>query len=371
MTLKASLVRLAGVLVAFVLTAGLWATAAQATVHSLSGNNRVQIGNGLPIPITSQAAPNGRVLPVAGATVMQTEGPDPKAIRVSPTQLTAPGNPVNLPVFLANPNVFQVQTSVTINFPNQKGTLSAGRRTGASAVQFCAGQSVTPNGNPACASAGGGPGLNGVMRYTKTTNQFGGPMQGAAGGGANVALRVNAGAPCAYAGGANPACQVIFALATPDPTGAQGGPFGFQNGTAGNAQSPGRYYMTVTAAGKIVGITNVGLGPGAANPATSYGGPWSTGKLTVSVTANLGPADEVFPMRGKDNRVNGVGAISLVSGSVSNRGLSGPNANRGWINWTIGPQLPVTPTMSTRGLAAFVGLMALAGGYALRRRFRS
>jgi hypothetical protein len=92
--------------------------------------------------------------------------------------------------------------------------------------------------------------------------------------------------------------------------------------------------------------------------------------LTISVTANVGPP-EIFVLSGMDSRVSGVGAISLVSGSVSARALSGPNANRSWANYVVGPQIQPTPSMSSHGLAAVFGLLALAGGYVLQRRVRS
>ena len=89
------------------------------------------------------------------------------------------------------------------------------------------------------------------------------------------------------------------------------------------------------------------------------------------MTAALGP-DEIFTFTGSDNRVNGVGTISLVAGGVSDRGVSGPNGNRGWLNLTVGPVIfdgPI-PAVSHGGLAAVFGLLALAGGYALHRKGR-
>ena len=88
-----------------------------------------------------------------------------------------------------------------------------------------------------------------------------------------------------------------------------------------------------------------------------------TGKLAVELIQS-------FVITGGDSRVSGVGAISLVAGSMSNRGVSGPNANRGWLNMTIGSPLGALPSMSGPGIAALVGLMSLAGGYAMRQRNR-
>jgi hypothetical protein len=67
-----------------------------------------------------------------------------------------------------------------------------------------------------------------------------------------------------------------------------------------------------------------------ADKATSVGFPWTTGRVIVRSPSALG-RNESFTVTGKDSRVNGVGAISLVSGAFSNRPRSGPNGNRGWL----------------------------------------
>ncbi len=68
MSQKAFSMRLAGLLVAFVLVAGAW-SAAQARIHSLGGNARFQIGFDFPTPIGFTPVPNGKVAPIAGATI--------------------------------------------------------------------------------------------------------------------------------------------------------------------------------------------------------------------------------------------------------------------------------------------------------------
>jgi hypothetical protein len=375
--------RLTTLLVASAATVGLWASAAQATTHSLSGNVRLQIGNGLPIPITTQAIPDGRVFATPAATVMQPTPGNGQPITIQPGAFTAPGNAINLPVFLANSNVFQVRTAIPILFPQTMTgsaaapplVFSAGKRTGGMTENYCAGSGATPPFN--CASANVGftqAGVNGIMRYTATKNQFGGPARGNAGGSADVALRIGGSpAPCAYNGGANPNCRATMALATPQPTGAQGAPFGVIVGTAGMAPPSGKIYITATAQGGIANAVQTNPTTpqaGLPNPATSFGGPWTTGMLTVSVTNNVGPSPEMFILSGSDARaVNGAGAMSLVAGSVSARLLSGPNANRGWLNMQIGaPSGAHVPVMPIAGLAAFGALAALTGGYALRKR---
>jgi hypothetical protein len=168
----------------------------------------------------------------------------------------------------------------------------------------------------------------------------------------------------------NPDCQVLFAIRDAFPTAVIGAPFGFYNYdfTAGIPPNPGRFHITVNNSGAIQYVrTAAPLGPGIVNPATSFGGPWTTGMITLSVTANAGLTPEIFILTGYDNRVNGIGNISLVAGSISDRGLSGPNANRGWLNLKVRGQ-PNLPTVGAHGLVALMGLLALAGGYALRRR---
>jgi len=353
---------------AFALVGGLWATTAQAQIelHSVSGNARSQIGNGLPIPIGFTPPPTGQIKFPPGGVLQQTTGPDPKAIINSPGGVTWPGPPGVIGVFIQNPKVFQVFTALPITGPKFKGTFKAGGRTGASTVSWCPGQTVTPAGNPGCLNPGGGI-INGLMVYKKTVAQFGGPNQGNVGGVANVALKLT-GTPV----GSGTTVQAIFALATPDVTGAQGAAFGLVTTTAGAAPAPpnGIGKFIANANGTLIGppISQNTTQPGLPNPVTAYGAPYTTGMLTIQVTALTTP--ETFTMTGSDARVNGVGTLSLVAGSISNRTLSGPNANRAWLNYTVGPIVVPTPAISKGGLAAAFGLLALAGGYVLRRRSR-
>jgi hypothetical protein len=71
-----------------------------------------------------------------------------------------------------------------------------------------------------------------------------------------------------------------------------------------------------------------------------------------------------------DNRtVGGAGTIQLVGGGLSQRALTGDNANRAWIQLTLA-KTTVVPSMSPTGFAAAAGLILLAAGYAARRRTR-
>jgi hypothetical protein len=368
MTFKISKLQLTSLLVAFAFVVGLAATAS-ATVHPLSGNARYQIGDGLPIPIGFTAPPNGRVEPVTGAVVSQPAGADPRNIVWAGGELHHEQVPFVIPVWANNSAVFQVLTTLGITVPLNPATLSAGKRTGAATVNYCAGQVVTPTGDPACATPAAGPtALAGLMIYTATGAQFGGAMDGRVYGGADVAL---------YGGQSIPPCsgsmcRAFMALASPNSTGTGGigNAFGGTGMSPGAAPPLGALSVTVLANGIILGATPTALsGNGLPNAASSAGAPWTTGMVTISVTAALGGA-EIFAITGSDARVSGVGAISLVAGSVSNRSLSGPNANRGWLNLSIGSPLGALPSMSGPGIAALVGLMSLAGGYAMRQRNR-
>ncbi len=305
---------------------------ADASVHALSGNARFQIGDGLPIPITVAPPPVGGVVALPGAQVSQPLGLSPRKIKfLLGGELKATPAPVVLPVFTNNPAVFQVKTSLGISFPVAPATFSAGGRTGASTVSMCAGSIVPPAGNPGCFSAAAGPSsLKGRLIYTKTSAQFGGPMGSLVFGSADVALLGASPAPCV-------GCPIVMALASPSPLGG-GGPgnaFGASATSPGSAPPSGILTGSVLANGLIVTATpTASLFPGVSNAATSVAGPWTTGMVTVSMTNALGSA-EIFVFSGSDARVAGVGSISLVAAGLSNRQVSGPNANRGWLNLTV------------------------------------
>ncbi len=101
--------------------------------------------------------------------------------------------------------------------------------------------------------------------------------------------------------------------------------------------------------------------------ASSWGYPHTTGVITLSAPLAAG-APEVWVISGYHNRdAAGEGMIQLVSGSLSLRSLTGPNANRGWVRLNL-VKNELVPALSPAGLATVAGLMLLAGGYAMRRR---
>jgi hypothetical protein len=101
---------------------------------------------------------------------------------------------------------------------------------------------------------------------------------------------------------------------------------------------------------------------------TSWGFPFTTGRLTISVTDRPGPGNlETFTRTGGDNRTSdGTGVVVMVSGSLSSRSIFGPqlpHGNRGWATYVI-------PEPSSI-LAAGAALFALLGCHQwVRRRSR-
>jgi hypothetical protein len=84
--------------------------------------------------------------------------------------------------------------------------------------------------------------------------------------------------------------------------------------------------------------------------------------MTMTATATAFGGSEMFTRTGSDNRVSGIGNISLVAGAVSARTTSGPNANRGWMTLTV----PEPAAM----LSAAGALLALVACHRLARRRR-
>lgn len=102
----------------------------------------------------------------------------------------------------------------------------------------------------------------------------------------------------------------------------------------------------------------VQAGGGLGQTSTSWGGPLTTGRVQVQAVSPMG-VTSTWTNTGNDSRtVGGAGWVSLVSGSLSSRSLSGDGTQR--TLWTL--QLP-EPSMA---LGMAVGVAALLG--AARRR---
>jgi len=198
--------------------------ACSGTVCGLGGQIRKQIGRGLPLPIsiaparsgpfvditiqTQPATPAGlplvgnglgqpgQIKPTPSATIMQTLGSAPRALTMRTAQFfygDQPQHSIAPPGFGAVN--FAVQTNLSFTFPHpgttghtamntvpgQGGSVmfSASGRPGGATVTFCAGSggtggSIDNNFNGACQSPSDGVGINGLVRFTRTRNQFGG-----------------------------------------------------------------------------------------------------------------------------------------------------------------------------------------------------
>jgi hypothetical protein len=381
-----------------------WAAAYPLAAGGGSGL-QYHIGGGLALPIQPKIVvpfPTTMQLlvpPLGGAAaptgfILQTSGADPKDITIHYPILGKPaGTLVKVGVFKDNPNVFQVATNLSVQLPQQSATgmFGLGLRTGATTTTF-----FTPFA----------PGNN--IRYSNVLGQrFGGPARffvgnpgtkpaGALFTGANATVWVRAGGaagppPCVHPaftggmGGGNPACVNIMINAAPGM-----GTAAVWGATVGlTATTPGATPMalltvpgaTMTAKPKkgpepgimVVSATSMGLvgmsaftapAPtamtGLTNMAASTGYPWTTGMLTLAAPAAPG-GGELFMITGMDTRVGGVGAIQLVSGTLSRRGVTGPNANRAWL------RLAVPEPSATLGALGALGMLALCHGLARRR----
>lgn len=326
------------------------ATAAQAQVspdepyYVISGGAQFAIGEGLPLPVQTFPSPNQTgvgtnfppllIPPASNATVRQS-GAFPPALR-APIGVfqRVPSGPSFVGVANNNPRVWQVRTNLQFTGPGftSQGdtsgsvTLSAGRRTGAKTATF--------PGIPAGSK----------VQYSKSLSQFGGPARTRMEALSPVLLWVHAEtrkAPCKHTslGGLDADCIAQHVHQYPRAV-AAGAPVGFSTTSPTVAPPEARKMVgvNVTAMGQIVSeaslqITGVLT---VTNRGTSEGFPWTTGRLRISQPSALG-TQEVFTITGQDGRtgMNAGGTLSLVAGALSDRTLTGPNANRAWTRFVL------------------------------------
>ncbi len=350
--------------------------------------------NGLPLRGNGLGQP-GQIKPTALATIMQTTAM--LHTEFDPRKITLPvGNAGfdalvvgegSIGVVAVNAAVFAVQTNLVFDNPHP-GTdgfgnpvsvpggggsrqLSADGRKGGPTVTFCMGSggpggNINNNFNNACITPADGDfdGINGIVRYTKTKNQFGGVSTGRTLGTVKVffnkdSLLLNQ-LPCT-------GCEFQISE-VPVPTKAVfGGPFGTTVMNAAFTTPSGVYTGTVGFNGTILNIGNLvtmaGVGiPFTGQAATSVGFPLTTGKITISVTAVFPGEDfEIFRRTGTDARdANGNGVVALNAGTMSARFISKGNANRTWVTLEIPEPSAI--------FAASAGLFALFGCHQLVRR---
>jgi len=367
-----------------------WTVSAQAQTAQYSltgGGGQLQIGGGLPLPIqltnptaTMTVFPQ-LLIPVApgqhiitGTTLMAAQ----QKLVIPTGVLSKPPAQLTLGQFGQNPTLYAVATNLNWVWPTAPAVLSTLARTGAKTTTF-----VTALGNN--------------IRYSNVLAQkFGGPARIAINPGPpagympavavtifGIAVPGPGNPPCTHTalvppfpGPGNPAC--VAGLAQALPTGFAAPGWVVNNFVA----TPGGTPAAVAAGGPIPGVgigkfgangtisfftfTPAGTMAGFTNMAGSFGYPWTTGMLTISAPLAAG-APEIFTITGMDNRTaGGAGTIQLVSGSLSQRTLSGPNADRGWLRLDLVPFV-ATPAMPPAMLVGGAGLMALAFGYAVRR----
>jgi hypothetical protein len=343
-----------------------YAASAQTGYYSVAGGGaQFQIGNrmALPLqnPITAMGGPIGTtqmfpplLIPVNPnpdkAWVQQTGSVDPRQLKIPPGVLyrKSPGRKA---LGGQGPRLFEVRTNVDFSAPaSALGTavLKAGGRTGASKATFP------------------GPNAGSVVRYQKTVAQFGGPLQTRLGAVTPIREFVFLGhkLPCKHPtfGGIDFTCQAQLIAFSPGSLAAFGAPVGFTVMTSAPApMSPNIIDASIPAPSFLIAKSASGVMSGVlTDHATSAGFPWTTGKVVVSQPSALG-VYEKFTITGKDSRMNGAGTISLVSGALSDRKFSGPDANRGWLRLTV-PE----PGAVISAIAALA--MLAACHFAVRRR---
>lgn len=304
---------------------------------SLGGGLRYQIGNDLSIPLNGlpnlgngliEWGAGGLIVPMPGATIMQQDPAvpgSPRSLMLAPGQMTFDAPPAASPVFVAPDPLLQIGTNLDFSFPNAaNGTriFEAGGRPGPVIVTWCPGQPPPSVGfNPGCVSPGVGT-VNGLVRYTATRNQFGGAGRPRIDGDATRFFNVaGAALPCAGVG-----CTIaVSRLVAGGFTGAAGGNF-VETTTLPPVPNPtGVFTATVGPLGTVlaIGLTATdGMGnpiPFVGPGATTWGVPFTTGMITISVSQ---PLPSVVMRTGNDVRLaNGEGLVTMVSGGLSSRTL--------------------------------------------------
>jgi hypothetical protein len=292
----------------------------------------------------------------------------------------------------ANPTVIQVSTQFVFNGPKSDGIMKSGfantSPNGRLAADFtwCEGAAS----NPACtAPAQGNP--NGLVRYVAGPRGFGGTMRMLLAGGGDLSIKVGG-----VTNSVSNPVQVIHnvigggggtqiysgAYADSNSNVLAGGPItipGHTMGTIGGFPAPvckagvDCADLTTTCPGAPGGpgclaYTGVQVAVGPTSTNRNVGFPFSTGQVKAQVTVVAGTAPETFTTTGNDGRGIDGGNIVLVAGGVTLRGSGSSFASLERVSMTLLPVKEGVPAMAPVGIVTFTTLMALAGGFALRRR---
>ncbi|MBW1843331.1 MAG: hypothetical protein JRE38_10540 [Deltaproteobacteria bacterium] len=368
-----------------------WVTTVHAKAYSLTGGGgQFQVGGGLPLPIQlTNPTATGTVFPsllipvktgqaILGTSAMASQRKliiPAGVLSKAPAQLT-------LGQFGQNPKLYAVATNLGFAWPAANAVMSTGARTGAKTTTLTTalGNNIRYS-NPLASKFGGpaqfllspGPGQG---RYPQVPVTLYGIAVPGAGNPPCVHTALTTGMGGPFPGPGSPACVAGLAQALPTGFAGPGGPLGAVITT------PGGTSAAVIAGGPVPGVgigafgangtvqfftfTPAGTMAGFTNKATSVAAPFTTGMITLSAPFADG-APEIFTITGKDSRTaGGAGTIQLVSGALSQRTTSGPNANRGWVRLVLAaaPDLPaLSPSMSV----VFAVFMLATFGFAVRR----
>jgi hypothetical protein len=368
-----------------------WATTVHAKAYSLTGGGgQFQVGGGLPLPIQlTNPTATGTVFPsllipakmgqaISGTTAMALQ----RKLTIPTGVLSKPPAQLTLGQFGQNPTLYAVATNLGFVWPATAAVMSTGARTGAktTTVTTSLGNNIRYS-NPLASKFGGpaqfllSPGPAACLYTAAPVTLYGIAVPGPGNPPCvHTALTTGMGGP--FPGPGNPACVAGMLQALPTGLAGPGGPLGAVITT------PGGTPAAVLAGGPIPGVgigkfgpngtvqvfafTPAGTMAGGTNMATSVAGPFTTGMITLSAPLAAG-APEIFTITGKDSRTAaGAGTIQLVSGALSQRTTSGPNANRGWVRLVLAAA-PELPTLSPSMTVVFAMLMLATFGFAVRR----
>jgi hypothetical protein len=389
-----SLKRVAVIAASLLFILGTAATAQAKPYRLVGGGAQIAIGGGLPLPIQIVGTTGGTAMQITatGTNFPPLLIPYVKGAIIDGTTAMTAMQELQIPAGVIkntnsqrtlgqydnNPNLYAVGTNLGYSWPRVPAVLNSTARTGPVTTTH-----TTPNGNN--------------IRYSNAlASKFGGPAQFAITGGLGTGViptspvtvyALAGGAPGAppcthtalvtggtmFPGPGNAACLALLIQASPNPTGVVGGPVSTFASTPGGAAPAPQVHIGQFGPGPNPPRgTVLFFGPGVAsapisNMASSYGYPWTTAMLSIKAPTASGTA-ESFKLTGKDQRTaGGAGLIQLVSGALSQRNTTGPNANRAWVRLVLAP-VQESPALSPIAQGAVVALMLLGGGYVMRRR---
>ncbi len=375
--------------VACLLVALGWAGASSAATYSLGGSSggQLQIGGGLPLPVqlTNPAAtgtvfPTLLVPPKPGALLSGTTAMTMNQKLVIPTAaLSKLPFQKTVGVFGQNPALYAVATNLNFVWPTAAATLSTGARTGAATTTF-----TTALGNNIGYSAPAAGKFGGPARFAINSVPGSGVMPAVAVTIYGIAVPGPGNPPCTHTaltpvpfpGPGTAACVAGLAQAIPSGPAALGAPVNALVTTPGGTMAPigpipgagiGKFGPSPTGTVTFFAFTPMGTASGFTNMATSFGYPFTVGRITISAPFAAG-APEIFTITGMDSRTTmGAGTIQLVAGALSQRTRSGPNANRGWVRLDL-LEGQVVPAMSGSGIALVSATLLALGVFAMARR---